>query len=395
MVVYSSALPDSHPELTAARVRKIPTIKRAEMLGELTRLGFTVAVSGTHGKTTTTSLIGFLAEELDLDPTVIVGGRLISLPGNARVGSGPTVIEADEYDRSLLALHPTLAVMTNVDRDHMDCYEDFADICQTFLSYLQQVPFFGKVILNIDDPVQESFLPRINRPVITYGTKQDADFCISDVSGGEEGTSFRCDIHPGACQVHPTIPLYGIHNVFNATAALAAIWNVTEDPGSVRRAAGALPHFPGVSRRFERLGLYEGRVVISDYAHHPREVRAALEAAVQAYPDRPIVTVFQPHLFSRTRLFAREFAESLHSSKMVMVLPVYPAREEPIVGVTGESIVQYLRQLGHDAALFIEDVPTAFENFISSTDGDAVLLLLGAGSIHYYSLIHMRGHHES
>jgi len=393
VVVYSSAVPTDHPELAFARKSRIPTIKRAEMLGELSRLHVTVAVSGTHGKTTTTSLIGFLADRLELDPTVIVGGRLISLPGHARVGSGPMVIEADEFDRSLRNIHPTLAVMTNVDRDHLDCYRDFADICETFLSYLQHVPFFGKVILNVDDSVQTSFLPQINRPVITYGTGGQVDFKISEVEKTEEGTCFTCSVIPADQKYRVMIPLFGTHNVYNATAALAALWDLTGSKDQLAGAVRFMKDFPGVSRRFESIGAIEGRPVISDYAHHPREVQAALEAAMQAFPGRPVIALFQPHLYSRTRLFSHEFSKSLMVADHVIVLPVYPAREEPIVGVTGESIVHGLRLEGHAGALFLPDVVSAVAKVKQSLPEDAIVLALGAGSIHIHLLRELGGVH--
>lgn len=386
VVVFSSAVENHHPELAAARRANIPTIKRAEMLGEITRLGFTIAVSGTHGKTTTTSMIGYLADRLGLDPTVIVGGRLISPPGHIRVGSGPCVVEADEYDHSLHSIHPTLAVMTNVDRDHLDCYHDLAEICQTFLAYLQEVPFFGKVILNADDPIQKTFIPEINRPIITYGKENEVDFKISEIVFSKQETKFTCRVAPADCRLSVRSHLFGEHNVYNATAALAAIWDATGNRELLDRAAYDLADFPGVSRRFETIGAFEGHPVISDYAHHPREIKAVIQSARQAFPDHRLTALFQPHLYSRTRIFSDDFATALFPCEEVIVLPVYPAREEPIIGVTGETVVHLLRQNGHGHAVFLPDIPSAFAHVSQKKDTPHVFLAIGAGSIHYHTV---------
>lgn len=390
VVVYSSAVDPDHPELQTARDLKIPVIKRAEMLGELTRLGYAIAVSGTHGKTTTTSIIGYLADQLGLDPTIIVGGRLISYPGHARVGTGPCILEADEFDRSLQNIHATCSVMTIIDRDHLDCYLDFADICQTFLNYLQEVPFFGKVILNIDDEIQQSFMHKINRPIFTYGTSDEADFKISDPEFSEQSTRFTCHVPSLNCSLRVSLPIFGLHNAYNATAALASIWDYTEDETRLREAAEHLSTFPGVSRRFELIGHRSDTPVISDYAHHPKEVEAVLASARQAFPNRNLAVIFQPHLYSRTRLFSREFAENFMSADLVTVLPVYPAREKPIEGVTGESIIENMRMEGHRKAFFARDLDQAVTYAEKHGGNPLVLIVIGAGSIHYDMLDYIK-----
>jgi UDP-N-acetylmuramate--alanine ligase len=379
LVVRSSAVATDNPEVRAARQRGIPVVRRAEMLAELMRLKYGIAIAGTHGKTTTTSLVGHLLTEAGLDPTVIVGGRLRVSGTGARLGkSDYLVAEADEFDRSFLGLAPIVAVITNVDRDHLDTYRDLGDIEDAFVAYASRVPFFGKAIVCLDDPGVQRLLPRLEGlRVVTYGLSPQADLTASEPLTQPAGSRFR--VRRGAADLGEVeVPMPGRHNVRNALAALGVGLALGLDFAAMTRSLAA---FRGVHRRFERLGAWRGAAVVDDYAHHPTEVAATLEAARQAFPGARVHAVFQPHLFSRTRDLAEEFGRALLGADTAVVTDIYPSRELPIPGVTAELIVQAARASGHRSVALCADWRQAgavLRDLVSEGD---VVLTLGAGDI--------------
>lgn len=378
VVVISSAITPENPEVTAARERGLPVIRRAEMLAELMRLREGIAIAGTHGKTTTTSLTGHLLTAASLDPTVIVGGRVHLLEAHARMGSGRILVcEADEYDRSFLELTPVWAVVTSLEPEHLDCYGTPEELANAFVTFGHRVPFYGAIIACADDAGVRELIPRLERRIVTYGLSPQAWLRGEILSADENGTRFA--VHAGETilgEVH--LPLVGHHNVQNALAALAIGLELELDFDALRDALG---QFSGVARRFEKLGERNGVIVVDDYAHHPTEVTAALAAARQAYPGRRLVALFQPHLFSRTRDFAREFAESLLAAEVALTLPIYPAREKPIEGVSSELIVTAATQLGHRNISALQNADPDLSALGAHLREGDVLLTLGAGNV--------------
>ena len=385
VVVKSSAVPDDNPEIEAARSHGITVVRRAEMLAELMRLKYGIAVAGTHGKTTTTSLVGTLLTEAGLDPTVIVGGRLRVSGTGARLGqSRYLVAEADEYDRSFLRLSPVLAVVTTIDVDHLDTYRDLAEIEAAFTEFGNRVPFFGRVIACLDDPGVQAVLPRLaERRVTTYGFSPQADLVATAVRA--EGADSRFVVrHAGDGELgEVTLPLPGRHNVQNALAAIAVALSVGLSFEAVAR---GLEAFRGVHRRFEYLGLFQGGAVIDDYAHHPVEVAATLEAARQAYPGSRVHAVFQPHLYSRTKHHAEAFGRSLLAADLAWVTDVYGSRERPLAGVTGELVVEAARALGHRHVTYVPSWVDLIEPLADAVGEGDVVIMLGAGDIYQLGL---------
>jgi UDP-N-acetylmuramate--alanine ligase len=379
LLVVSSAIDEENPEVRAARQRGIPVIRRAEMLAEIMRLKQGIAVAGTHGKTTTTSLAGFILTEAGFDPTIIVGGRVRYLGTNARLGAGDYLVaEADEYDRSFLELHPVIAVITNVEEDHLDCYRDIDDIKEAFLQFANRVAFYGAVVVCLDDPRVLDILPRIKRRVVTYGESPQADLRARDVRWERGAVRFTVlDAEAGALG-EATLAIPGRHNVLNALAAAAVARELSIPFATVQ---SALAHFSGVIRRFETKGERGGAPIIDDYAHHPTEVAATLAAARQVYPDRRLVAVFQPHLFSRTRDFAREFGRALLAADVAILLDVYPSRERPVPGVTGELIVDAAREFGHRDARYRPTRAEAIEELERTVGRGDLVVTLGAGDV--------------
>ncbi len=389
LVVKSSAIAEDNVEIRVARERGITVVRRAEMLGELMRLKYGIAVAGTHGKTTTTSLIGTLLTECGLDPTVIVGGRMRVSGTGARVGSSEYLVaEADEYDRSVLRLVPILAVVTSIDRDHLDTYADLDASREAFVDFASRVPFFGQIILCLDDANIQRILPRLtsDHRVVTYGLSPQADFAAHDLEATPSGCRFTVTTAGADSKVLGAIetPMPGRHNVCNTLAAVA----VGRALGlEFSRIAGALKTFGGVHRRFERVGQWHGAAVIDDYAHHPTEVAATLQAARQAFPHGRVIAVFQPHLYSRTRDLCVEFASSLMAADAAVVTAVYASREAPIAGVSGEDVVQAARRSGHRQVEYCADwgdVPQSLQKRLGDDPigpGD-VVLTLGAGDVY-------------
>lgn len=381
LVVISSAISADNPEVQEARARNITVIRRAEMLGELMRLKYGVAVAGTHGKTTTTSLVGAVLTDAGLDPTVIVGGRLRVSGTGARLGKSEYLVaEADEFDRSFLRLQPIIGVVTSIDQDHLDTYGNLGAIKKAFLEFCGKVPFFGQVILCLDDPNIQEMLPRLEgRRVMTYGLSPQADLRAVEVQTIPTGSSF--EVHNnGEGQVGSIeLPMHGVHNVRNALAAIAVGLSLGIGFDTI---ADALGSFSGVHRRFEQRGTWRGATVVDDYAHHPTEVAATLEAARQAFPHGRVIAVFQPHLFSRTRDLASDFGKALLAANFVLVTDIYPSREEPLPDVHAMLVVDAARESGHRHVEYRGDWREAAEALAGEVGEGDVVLTLGAGDIY-------------
>ena len=379
LVVISSAVSDRNPEVAAARERGIPVIRRAEMLAEIMRLKQGIAIAGTHGKTTTTSLTGMILTEAGFDPTIVVGGRVRILGTNARLGKGDYLVaEADEYDRSFLELVPVVAVITNIEADHLDTYRDIEDIRDAFAIFANRVPFYGAVVACADDPGVEAILPRIKRRVVTYGLSAPAGLSARDIVLDASGASF--DVVEGGTwslgSVRLSLP--GRHNVANALAAIAVARELSIPFPTIAKALAA---FTGVVRRFETKGERNGVLVVDDYAHHPTEVSATLASARQVYPQRRLVALFQPHLFSRTRDFAAEFGQALTACDLALILDVYASREQPMPGVTGELVASAARKAGCKEVVYLSDRAKVIAELARLTKAGDVVLTMGAGDV--------------
>jgi UDP-N-acetylmuramate--alanine ligase len=391
VVIYSSAVNEGNPEVAAARSAGLPVIKRAEMLAEVMRVKRGIAISGAHGKTTTTSMTGAILMAAGLDPTIIVGGRMREV-GTARLGHGEYLVaEADEFDRSFLALSPMLAVVNNIDLEHLDTYRDLADIQETFARFARSVPFFGAAILGLDDPNVQEIRPLVSRRVVTFGLTPQADVTVRDLVLERAGSRFVATAgrdFMGAV----ALKVPGLHNVKNALAALAVARELSIPFGIASR---ALEEFAGVIRRFERKGETGGIVVVDDYAHHPTEVAATLAAARQAYPDRRVVALFQPHLYSRTKDFAATFGAVFLNADVLLVAPVYGSREAPRDGVTGALVADAATARGHRAARYIADradIEKVLEEELKEGD---LLLTMGAGDVNQFGEEFLRSHTPS
>ncbi len=378
VLVYSSAVTTDNPEVQEAIKRKIPVIKRAEMLAELMRLKFGIAIAGTHGKTTTTSLTGAVLTEGKLDPTLIIGGKVRSLKTNAKLGDSEFLVaEADEFDKSFLKLIPTIAVITNVESDHLDCYENLEDLKNSFVEFANKVPFYGRVIVCLDNPGVQEIFSGIQRSITTFGFNKQADIQASAVKFGGSGVSFDVTYMKyklGRLQLK--IP--GEHNVLNA---LAAIGVGLELDIPFEKIKAGLEDFSGVDRRFEIKGTFDDIVVVDDYAHHPTEIAATLNGARSGWPQRRIVAVFQPHLYSRTRDFYREFARAFFQVDVLVVTEVYPAREKPIPGVDGKLIADTAQALGHREVHFVPDKNKLPEYVLPLLQPGDMVITIGAGDV--------------
>ncbi len=379
-LVISSAVKFSNPEVTAARDLKIPVISRAEMLGELLRMArLGIAVGGTHGKTTTTSLIGLIMEEAGLDPTVAIGGNLRARGSNVRLGRGDFMVaEADESDASFLLLLPTIAVVTNIDPEHLDYYGTIERVREAYLNFINRVPFYGMAVLGIDNTNVRGLLPAIRKPVVTYGISPDADLRAERIVIDGLSTSFEV-IRNEQVVGRATIPLPGQHLALDALAAIAVALELGID---FDIAARALVAFSGISRRFEIKGAAAGRIVLDDYAHHPEEVRATLRAARAAF-HRRIVTVFQPHRFTRLRDLFAEFLAAFDDTDVLYLMEVYGAGEDPIADVTARRLYEGLRARGHlNVHYLADDCEPVLRLMHETMEGD-LLITLGAGDVYH------------
>jgi UDP-N-acetylmuramate--alanine ligase len=375
VVVTSSAVSASNPEVLLARERKIPVIQRAEMLAELMRLKYGIAIAGMHGKTTTTSMVASVLASGGLDPTVVVGGRVDALGSNAKLGSSQYLVaEADESDRSFLKLSPILAVVTNLDREHMDCYHDMADVERAFLTFIDKLPFYGAVTACVDNPLLAAILPRAQRRVFTYGVSAEADYRLEiQAQGG--GCFARFSVVTALGPLGPfELHVPGRHNVLNATAAVAIAHQLGIDSDKI---AEGLSHFRGVDRRFQHRGQAAGVTVVDDYGHHPTEIRATLAAARECGYKR-IHVVFQPHRYSRTLDLMDQFTNAFDDANSVFVLPIYAASEEPIPGVSAERLA---KQIAGPQVQFVPDFPAAVAAVAAQAHAGDLILTLGAGNV--------------
>ncbi len=383
-VVISSAVNEENPEVKAAREARIPVVPRAEMLSELMRFRFGIAVAGTHGKTTTTSLIASLLSEGGLDPTYVIGGRLLSSGSNARLGASEILVaEADESDASFLYLQPMIAVVTNIDRDHMSTYDgDFGRLRETFAEFLHHLPFYGLAVLCIEDPEVRALLPGISRPIRSYGFREEADVRAVDVRQQGTRTHFTV-VYAEDGSRHPvTLNMPGEHNVLNALAAITVARELEMDCDGI---CDALEHFQGIGRRFnvtDQVAIPAGHcILVDDYGHHPRELTSTIEAARRSWPDRRLVVVFQPHRFSRTHELFDDFVMELAKVDQLVLTEVYAAGEKPINGASGRDLSRAVRARGATPPVFVdplEDLPGVLGDMLD--DGD-VVLTMGAGNI--------------
>jgi len=381
VLVYSSAVPMDIPEIIRARQKGIPIIRRAEMLGELISVKQTsIAVGGTHGKTTTSSMVGSILAHAKMDPTLVVGGLVHSLDSNSNLGSGDIiVVEADEFDRSFLALKPTIGIITNIELEHTDCYENLTDLQNAFIQYCQSVPFYGEVILCADSPAIREIIPKIERPMTTYGKSRDAAYRAKNLRFQENKSTYSV-FRAEECLGEIKLNVPGEHNVLNS---LAAIVLGLEMGLSFQTIQKGIYEYKGVRRRFDIKGTFNDIMVVDDYAHHPTEVEATLNSAKTGW-DKRIVAVFQPHLFSRTKEFFLEFSSSLELADIVLITDIYPAREKPIPGVTSKLIYDILiKKMKNDCYLIpnLDDLESFLDEIIKPGD---MLITMGAGNIWRY-----------
>jgi UDP-N-acetylmuramate--alanine ligase len=385
VVVTSSAIAVENPEVVEAHKLHVPVIQRAEMLAELMRLKYGIAVAGMHGKTTTTSMVAAVLAGGGLDPTVVVGGRVDAMGSNARLGKSQYLVaEADESDRSFLKLSPILSVVTNIDREHMDCYRNMRDVKKTFLEFMDRVPFYGMVVVCNDNAMLRRLLPQAQRRTVTYGTKRGSDFLIKLENGnarsvrveGQPLSRFRVTYRKrdlGEFTLH--VP--GVHNILNATAAIAVGVGLDVPIEAIR---AGLDQFRGVDRRFHLRGRAGGVSVIDDYGHHPTEIKATL-AAARSCGFRKVHVIFQPHRYTRTRDLIEEFAGAFQDADSLFVLDIYAASEKPIEGVSGESLARTIRENGGRDAQYVSSFPDAVNAAAAAAQDGDMVLTLGAGSV--------------
>ncbi len=377
VVVASTAIAESNPEIREALARHIPVIPRAEMLAELMRIKYSVAVAGAHGKTTTTSMVGAILSHGGLDPTVIVGGRVKAMAAHARLGQGPFLVaEADESDGSFLLLTPTIAVVTNIDAEHLDYYRNLAHVQETFLNFVNRVPFYGTVVLPYDDPNAVPLHARVKRRLLTYGFTKGADFEGSDLHVDARGVRFRLKA-AGKDEGVFELRVSGVHNARNALAATVAGWDLGIPFDKIRE---ALREFTGVSRRLEMRGQVRGAIWVDDYGHHPTEIEAAIAALRDTY-GRRIVAVFQPHRFTRTQALRERFETCFTGVSELVLLPIYPAGEKPIPGVTSERLVEGIRANGTSKVWVAPDFGEAARLVRQILRPEDLLLTIGAGDV--------------
>jgi len=376
-VVISSAVREENPEVREARRRQIPVIPRGELLAELMRLKYGIAVAGSHGKTTTTSMTATILSHAGLDPTVVVGGRVGKIGSNARVGKSDfLVVESDESDGSFLKLSPILAVITNIDHEHLDHYGTFEAVVDSFVDFANRVPFYGADILCLDNEVVQKILPRVSRRTITYGTSAQADLVITGVTPGTERHVFSLEFR-GRDLGRFQLQVPGMHNVRDAAAAVAVALELEIAPETIR---DGLASYEGVDRRFQKRGEAGGVTLIDDYGHHPTEIRATLETARACGYSRVLV-LFQPHRYSRTSMLMDEFGTAFHQADGVFVVDIYAASEEPQPGVTSEALVARIREFGHRSVQYAGTLEQGMEAIAATAGPGDLVLTLGAGSV--------------
>ncbi len=378
VVVVSSAVSEDNPEVMVARRSAVPVIPRAEMLAELMRMKYGVAVAGSHGKTTTTSMVAAVLSEGEHDPTVIIGGKVDQLGSSARLGEGDLLVaEADESDGSFLKLTPTVAVVTTLDEEHLDHYKDLGTIKKAFLDFINKVPFYGLAVLCTDQEHIRDILPKVEKRYVTYGLQGLLDYTADEISFSGMQTSFQVQ-HRGRKLGEVSIGMPGLHNAYNALAAIAVGFEFGMDFSAIR---GALKDFSGVQRRFQIKGRVGNTMVVDDYGHHPTEIKATLRAAREGWPDRKLVVVFQPHRYTRTRDLLPQFFGSFNDAHTLILTDIYPAGERPIPGITAELIKEGIEKEGKCKPILCPDKGEVLPLLKSLDLDDAILLTLGAGDI--------------
>lgn len=390
VVVKSSAVKDDNPEIAAALAQKIPVIRRAEMLSEIMRMSYGIGIAGTHGKTSTTSMVGSVLSAAKLEPTVIVGGIVKNYGSNNLLGSGKyIVVEADEFDRSFLTLSPIIAGITNIEADHLDCYQDLDAVKNAFIEFANKVPFFGSVIACLDDHGVQSVIPHIHKKIITYGLSKQANVQAVDIQMKDFKSSYTAIFNNqelGRIELN----VMGTHNILNSLLAIATGLELDIPFEFIKQ---GLADYNGVFRRFEYKGERDGVIVYDDYAHHPTEIEATLKG-IRDSVDNRIIAVFQPHLFSRTRDFFAEFGRSFFQSDILLVTPIFPAREKPIPGITGKMIADAAIQCGHKNVNYVESNDQIIQIIESIVQPNDIVLTMGAGNIYKYGEAFLAGKKE-
>ena len=379
VVVLSSAIPEDNPEAQAARVLgNVPVIRRAEMLAELIRLKYSVLVAGAHGKTTTTSMVATVLARGGLDPTVVIGGKLNAWGTNAKLGRGDFIVaEADESDGTFLLLPPTIAVVTNIDLEHLDYYRDIDHIQRSFLEFLSRIPFYGQAVLCLEDEHVQAMLPQIRKRFATYGFSPQADFQARNIQMHGLMTSYKA-FHQGHELGEVEIPIPGRHNVLNSLAAIAVARELEVDWASIQ---AGLADMTGVQRRFQIKGESNGVLVLDDYGHHPTEIRNVLETLSSCYPDRRKIVAFQPHRYSRTRALMDQFARCFYQSDVLLVSEIYAASEKPIAGTTGQVLAEQIARHGHHDLHFCPTLEDMLKSLLDIAAPGDVVITLGAGNV--------------
>jgi UDP-N-acetylmuramate--alanine ligase len=378
VVVTSSAVKSDNPEVLEAHKRKIPVIPRAEMLAELMRLKYGIAVAGAHGKTTTTSMVASVLAAAHLDPTFVVGGRVNQAGSTARVGKGDYfVVEADESDRSFLMFAPVVAVVTTIDREHLDQYASLEDIQSAFVQFVNRVPFYGAAVLCLDEPNVQAIIPNVKRPIITYGTTSQADLLISDIQLKGFGSEFRLTYKGEDLGMFELPHPPGIHNVKNAAAAAAVALYLNVPSDLIRE---GLAKFAGVGRRFDVKGSVDEITVVDDYGHHPAEIRATLEAARSCKFNRLLV-LFQPHRYTRTQHLWDDFSRAFNQADILALMDIYSASESPIPGITSEALANSIREAGHKNVNYFQSMQDAIEFLLREARAGDAILTIGAGNV--------------
>lgn len=377
VVVTSTAVKANNPEVIEAHRRSIPVIPRAEMLAELLKMKFSIAVSGSHGKTTTTSMIATVLAGGNMDPTMVIGGKLDSIGSNAKMGNGEVIVaEADESDGSFLKLAPTLAVITNIDLEHLDYYKDMEEIKEAFLQFANIVPFYGSTIMCLDDRNIKEIIPRIKRKIVTYGLTSPADYQARHITFAGRSSNFSVyfkDKHQGKI----TLNVPGLFNVSNALATVAVVYELDIPFSAIQE---GLAHFAGVHRRLETKGTINGITVVDDYGHHPTEIRATLAAARQVWKDR-IIVVFQPHRYSRTKALFHEFVTAFQDADTLFLMDIYPAGEEPIEGVNAARLCEEIKKRGHQNVSYSPAAEETVSQLLAVAKPSDVVITLGAGNV--------------
>ena len=378
VVVTSSAVSSDNPEVAAAEQASIPVIPRAEMLAELMRLKYSVAIAGAHGKTTTTSMVASVLAGGGLDPTVVIGGKLKGIGSNAVLGEGDFIVaEADESDGSFLKFSPAIAVVTNIDREHLDFYPDMAAIKSVFLNFIDRIPFYGLAILCLDNEPIQDLIPQLKKRYITYGRSSQADLQIRDVEFDKRQSHFTV-VHVGKKLGRITLNLPGLHNVYNATASIAVGLELDVPLAAIK---SALESLEGVQRRLEIKGEVGGITVVDDYGHHPTEIKTTLDALQKCWPERRKVVVFQPHRYTRTQALFDDFTRAFYQSDTLLVLPIYAASERAIEGVSGQRLCEGIQAHGHKEVYCAKEMQNAVDYLKQNLKPDDVVLTLGAGDV--------------